>query len=97
MDNLISSQMIALRRHLGLGKREGMPKSRILPKIQPLFFVERSPTGRARYKLASCSKSINSGQYRVALSPGMSSLGHYPPENAGKPPNCIPWPNGSPR
>lgn len=85
MDDLISSQTIALRRHLGLGEQEGMPRSRFPPKIQPLFFVERSPTARARCMLATCSESIKSGQYRIALSPGMSSMGHYTAENAGKP------------
>lgn len=82
MDDLISSQTIALRRHLGLGEQEGMPRSRFPPKRQPLFFVERSPTGHARCKLATCGESIKSGQYRIALSPGMSSMGHYTAENA---------------
>jgi hypothetical protein len=96
MDGIIISQTAALRHHLGLGERDGMPKSSTPPNIQPLFFVERSPGRLAKCKLASCHNSIGCGQYRIALHPGMTSPANGASKKAGEPQTDLCALNGSP-
>ena len=73
---IIEAETKYLRLHLGLGERPGMPVSSTPPAIQPLFFIELTPPSSrngAACKLPTCSDRIKPGDYRLVLTPGMSS------------------------
>lgn len=70
-------QTTLLRRHLGFGDSPGLePSFDTPPTSAVLFFIERAPhsPNGAKCRLATCPGQISPGEYRVALTPGMSGL-----------------------
>lgn len=87
-DEVLHIETEMLREHIGLPRKPGGEQP-VLPKMQPLFFIEKTPYSAQNgvlCKLRTCRKHvIRPGEYCVALDPpmGIRSNTQDSPERAG--------------